>query len=75
MGTIYPIGADAQGAARQLLRAESAQKKTLGMQTLFEGMAVGIMDFMRSESRNPLLHRDAARASSRTSRATPRSAS
>ena len=30
------------------------QKKTLGMQTLFEGTAVGIMDLMRSESRNAL---------------------
>ena len=25
------------------------------MQTLFEGMAVGIMDMMRDESRNPLM--------------------
>ena len=38
-----------------LLEAETAQKKTLGMQTLFEGMAVGIMDMLRSECRNPLL--------------------
>jgi hypothetical protein len=38
-----------------LLEARSAQQKTLGMQTLFEGMAVGIMDMMRRDCRNPLL--------------------
>ena len=55
MGTIYPIGGTLKVLLDILLRAESAQKKTLGMQTLFEGMAVGIMDFMRSQSRTPLL--------------------
>ena len=54
MGTIYPIGADAQGAcSTSCSSAEGMQKKTLGMQTLFEGMAVGIMDLMRSESPQP----------------------
>jgi len=38
-----------------LLEAPSAQQKTLGMQTLFEGMAVGIMDMMRRDCLNPLL--------------------
>ncbi len=42
----------------ELLEAQGVQKKTLGMQTLFEGMAVGIMDLLRSDSRNPLLDRD-----------------
>jgi hypothetical protein len=55
MGTIYPIGGTLKVLLDILLRAESAQQKTLGMQTLFEGMAVGIMDFMRSQSRTPLL--------------------
>lgn len=55
MGTIYPIGATLKTLLDILLEAETAEKKTLGMQTLFEGMAVGIMDMLRSECRNPLL--------------------
>ena len=54
MGTIYPIGGTLKVLLEMLLQAEGMQKKTLGMQTLFEGMAVGIMDLMRHESRNPL---------------------
>ncbi len=53
MGTIYPIGPTLKVLLDELLEAPSMQKKTLGMQTLFEGTAVGIMDLMRSESRNP----------------------
>ena len=53
MGTIYPIGATLKVLLDVLLEVEGMQKKTLGMQTLFEGTAVGIMDMMRSESRNP----------------------
>jgi P-aminobenzoate N-oxygenase AurF len=55
MGTIYPIGGTLKVLLDLLLRADTAQKKTLGMQTLFEGMAVGIMDMLRGECRNPLL--------------------
>jgi hypothetical protein len=55
MGTIYPIGSTLKVLLEILLEARSAQQKTLGMQTLFEGMAVGIMDLMRRETRNPLL--------------------
>ena len=55
MGTIYPIGGTLKTLLDILLEADTAQKKTLGMQTLFEGMAVGIMDMMRSECQNPLL--------------------
>jgi hypothetical protein len=55
MGTIYPIGPTLKILLDELLRAETAKKKTLGMQTLFEGMAVGIFDLIRIESRNPLL--------------------
>ena len=55
MGTIYPIGSTLKILLEILLEARSAQQKTLGMQTLFEGMAVGIMDLMRRECRNPLL--------------------
>ncbi len=54
-GTIHPIGADLKTLLDILLQAEGMQKKVLGMQTLFEGMAVGIMDTIRRDSRNPLL--------------------
>jgi hypothetical protein len=54
MGTIYPIGGTLKILLDILLEAKGMKKKVLGMQTLFEGMAVGIMDMMRSESRSPL---------------------
>jgi hypothetical protein len=54
-GTIYPIGATLKVLLDRLLEADTVQKKCLGMQTLFEGMAVGIMDLLRSQSKNPLL--------------------
>ena len=54
MGIIYPVGGTLKTLLEMLLQAEGMQKKTLGMQTLFEGMAVGIMDLMRQECRNPL---------------------
>jgi len=52
MGTIYPVGATLKVLLDELLAAETVKKKTLGMQTLFEGTAVGIMELMRGESRN-----------------------
>ena len=55
VGTIYPIGGGLKTLLEILLQAEGMQKKVLGMQTLFEGMAVGIMDMMREESRNVLM--------------------
>lgn len=55
IGEIHPIGADLKTLLDILLQAEGMQKKVLGMQTLFEGMAVGIMDTIRKESRNALL--------------------
>ena len=55
MGTIYPIGATLKVLLDKLLEAPTVHMKTLGMQTLFEGMAVGIMDMMRRESKNDLL--------------------
>jgi hypothetical protein len=54
MGVIYPVGSTLKVLLEMLLQAEGMQKKTLGMQTLFEGMAVGIMGLMRQECRNPL---------------------
>ena len=55
MGTIYPIGGTMKILMDKLLEAPTAEMKTLGMQTLFEGMAVGIMGLMRQDCRNPLL--------------------
>jgi len=50
-GTIYPIGATLKTLLDILLEVRGMKFKVLGMQTLFEGMAVGIMDMLRSESR------------------------
>jgi len=55
MGTIYPIGGTLKILMDKLLEAPTVAMKTLGMQTLFEGMAVGIMGLMRQDCRNPLL--------------------
>ena len=55
MGAIFPINPSLKVLLDELLAAETARKKTLGMQTLFEGMAVGIFGLLRSESRNPFL--------------------
>ncbi len=57
IGTIHPIGGGLKTLLDILLEVPGMQKKLLGMQTLFEGMAVGIMDTLRQESRNPLLTR------------------
>lgn len=55
MGAIYPINPSLKVLLDELLAADTARKKTLGMQTLFEGMAVGIFGLLRSETRNPFL--------------------
>jgi len=52
MNGIYPVGGTLKYLLDQLLEVQGVQKKTLGMQTLFEGTAVGIMDLMRTMSRN-----------------------
>lgn len=54
MGTIYPIIPTLKFLLDELLAVEGYHMKTLGMQTLFEGMAVGLMGMMRDQSRNPL---------------------
>lgn len=54
MGTIYPINPVLKVLLDELLTVEGHTMKTLGMQTLFEGMAVGIMDGLRSQSKNAL---------------------
>ena len=54
MGTIYPVSPILKLLLDMLLEAEGMQKKVLGMQTLFEGTAVGIMDMLRTDSCNTL---------------------
>ena len=55
VGTIYPIGGTLKVLLDTLLAAPTWKTKTLGMQTLFEGMAVGIFDLIQKGSTNPLL--------------------
>jgi hypothetical protein len=52
---IHPIGATLKVLLDKLLEAPTWKTKTLGMQTLFEGMAVGIFDMIQKGSTNPLL--------------------
>ena len=55
MGTIYPISPNLKILLDELLSIEGYTMKCLGMQTLFEGTAVGIMDQFRANSRNELI--------------------
>jgi hypothetical protein len=68
MGVIHPIDPTLKVLLDKLLEAPTWQTKTLGMQTLFEGMAVGIMDLVQRTNTNPLIkeiihrvHQDEAR--------------
>ena len=67
-GVVHPIDPTLKVLLDKLLEAPSWQTKTLGMQTLFEGMAVGIMDIVERMNTNPLVkdlirrvHQDEAR--------------
>lgn len=55
VGTIHPIDPILKSLLDLLLEAPTWKLKTLGMQTLFEGMAVGIFDLMARSTSNPLL--------------------
>jgi len=55
IGTIHPIGGTLKVLLDKLLEAPTWKMKTLGMQCLFEGMAVGIFDLTFKASTNPLL--------------------
>jgi len=55
MGTLYPIDPTLKILLDMLLEAPTWKIKTLGMQTLFEGMAVGIFDTIAKATTNPLL--------------------
>ena len=55
MGTLYPINPTLKILFDMLLQAPTWKLKTLGMQTLFEGMVVGIFDRIAKFTTNPLL--------------------
>ena len=53
-GKIYPVDPNVKFLLEQILSADTWQKKTLGMQTLFEGMALGIMQMQADGTDVPL---------------------
>ena len=55
IGRLYPIDPTLKVLLDKLLTAPTWKTKTLGMQTLFEGMAVGILDGVCKATSNPLL--------------------
>ena len=55
MGTLHPIDPTLKILLDMLLEAPTWKLKTLGMQTLFEGMAVGIFDTIAKATTHPLL--------------------
>ena len=55
MGTLHPIDPTLKILLDMLLQAPTWKTKTLGMQTLFEGMAVGIFDDIARATTNPLI--------------------
>ncbi len=54
-GALYPIDPTLKLLLDRLLEAPTYKMKTLGMQCLFEGMAVGIFDVIKTITTNPLL--------------------
>lgn len=55
VGRIHPIGGALKVLLDRLLEAEGWKMKTLGMQCLFEGMAVSILDNFQKNSTNSLV--------------------
>jgi hypothetical protein len=55
LGALYPIDPTLKVLLDKLLEAPTWKMKTLGMQTLFEGMAVGIFDEVARATTSPLL--------------------
>ncbi len=55
MGTLYPVSPTIKFLLDKLLAAPTWKLKTLGMQCLFEGVAVGIFDIIKQMTTNPLL--------------------
>ncbi len=54
MGVIHPVSPVVKTLLDELLSVEGYEMKTLGMQTLFEGFAMGLMELMRQNLTNPL---------------------
>jgi len=55
MGVIYPVSPTIKFLLDKLLAARTWKLKTLGMQCIFEGVAVGIFDIIKTMTTNPLL--------------------
>jgi hypothetical protein len=55
MGVLYPVSPTIKFLLDKLLEAPTWKLKTLGMQCLFEGVAVGIFDIIKQLTTNPLL--------------------
>ncbi|MBI3769594.1 MAG: ferritin-like domain-containing protein [Deltaproteobacteria bacterium] len=55
MGVLYPVSPTIKFLLDKLLEAPTWKLKTLGMQCLFEGVAVGIFDIIKQMTTNPLL--------------------
>ena len=55
MGVLYPVAPTIKFLLDKLLEAPTWKLKTLGMQCLFEGVAVGIFDIIKTMTTNPLL--------------------
>jgi hypothetical protein len=55
MGVLYPVSPTIKTLLDKLLAAPTWKLKTLGMQCLFEGVAVGIFDIIKTMTFNPLL--------------------
>jgi hypothetical protein len=55
MGVLYPVSPTIKFLLDKLLEARTWKLKTLGMQCLFEGVAVGIFDIIKQMTTNPLL--------------------
>ncbi len=55
MGVLYPVSPTIKFLLDKLLEARTWKLKTLGMQCLFEGVAVGIFDIIKQLTTNPLL--------------------
>jgi hypothetical protein len=60
VGTIYPVSPITKILLDELLQVDGYARKTLGMQTLFEGFAMGFMDMLRNALTHPL-YRDMLR--------------
>lgn len=54
LGKIHPLDPNVKFLLEEIMKADCWEKKTLGMQTLFEGMALGVMDMMKNASDVPL---------------------